>query len=61
MRRFGRRVEELGGIRRRWEEVRGRECRRKEEVQGSKMGIVLYCTVPYCTLLYRTVPYCTVL
>ena len=23
----------LGGIRRRWEEVRGRECRRKEEVQ----------------------------
>ena len=22
----------MGGIRRRWEEVRGRECRRKEEV-----------------------------
>ena len=25
-------MEYLGGIRRRWEEVRGRECRRKEEV-----------------------------
>ena len=24
----------MGGIRRRWEEVRGRECRRKEEVPG---------------------------
>ena len=24
----------MGGLRRRWEEVRGRECRRKEEVPG---------------------------
>ena len=24
----------MGGIRRKWEEVRGRECRRKEEVLG---------------------------
>ena len=26
----------MGGIRNRWEEVRGRECRRKEEVPGSQ-------------------------
>ena len=32
--RFERRVEKLGGIRRRWEEVRGRVCRRKEEIPG---------------------------
>ena len=35
-RRFGRRVEYLGGIRRRWEEVRGRECRRGPRVPRSK-------------------------
>ena len=26
----------MGGIRRRWEEIRGRECRRKEEVPGDQ-------------------------
>ena len=31
-------MEKLGGIRRRWEEVRGRECRKKEEVAGFQGG-----------------------
>ena len=35
-RRFGWRVEYLGGIRRRGEEVRGRECRRGPRVPRSK-------------------------
>ena len=43
-------------MKRRWEEVTGRECRRKEKVLIFQGGdhTVLYRTVPYCTGLNRT-------
>ena len=36
------RVQQLGGITRRWEEPTGGECRRKEEVQLFKINIKVY-------------------